>query len=257
MLRTIGLIASWFIICCLLEALHGLATGLGLLPYPGKGVIGPIDWLLIVISVPLAIALNRAFRRRRSRPTMTDAQPPSARSLIKARSPPWHKVAPIVIDAIFEALDATELFDCFVLSSMENNLVSRYEQLGHEDRNVSIIRAQISGILCQAGFQKLAALEKEVNNKRIDSATKIGFAATNIFEPAIAMSKDQIGGYIGMAAIYELLGVKAKCHEFAKRGLLELQKIKQSAAGQAMRHSTVFPPDMLDQEERQLRGYLE
>jgi hypothetical protein len=96
-----------------------------------------------------------------------------------------------------------------------------------------------------------------VNYKRIDSARKIGFAATNLFEPAIAMSKDQIAGYIGMAAIYELLGEKAQCHEYAKRGLLELQKTRQSAAGQAMRDSAVFPPDMLDQAERQLRGYLE
>jgi hypothetical protein len=192
----------------------------------------------------------------KNRPTMTDGQPHAARSLMKARTPPWHKVAPIVIDAIFEALAATELFDCFVLSSMENNLVPRYEQLGHEDRNVSVIRAQISGILSQAGFQKVAALEKEVNNKRIDSARKIGFAATNLFEPAIAMSKDQITGYIGMAAIYDLLGVKAQCHEYAKRGLSELQRSRQSAAGQAMRDSAVFPPDMLDQAERQLRGYL-
>jgi hypothetical protein len=100
-----------------------------------------------------------------------------------------------------------------------------------EDRNVSVIRAQISGILCQAGFQKIAVLEKEVNT---GSAREIGFAAINLFEPAIAMSKDQIAGYIGMAAIYELLGVKAQCHEYAKRGLLELQKTRQSAAGQAM-----------------------
>ena len=190
----------------------------------------------------------------RNRPTMADGQPPSARSMLKARTPPWHKVAPIVIDTIFEALAATEMFDCFVLSSMENNLVSRYEQLGHEDRNVSIIRAQISGILCQAGFRKIAVLEKEVNT---GSAREIGFAAINLFEPAIAMSKDQIAGYIGMAAIYELLGVKAQCHEYAKRGLLELQKTRQSAAGQAMPDSAVLPPDMLDQAERQLRGYLE
>jgi hypothetical protein len=71
------------------------------------------------------------------------------------------------------------------------------------------------------------------------------------------MSKDQIAGYIGMAAIYELFGVKAQCHEYAKRGLLELEKTRQSEAGQAMRDSAVFPPDMLDQAERQLRGYLE
>lgn len=185
---------------------------------------------------------------------MTEGQPPSARSLLKARTPPWHKVAPIVIDAIFEALGATELFDCFVFSSMEENLVSRYEELGHEGRNVSVIRAEISGILCQAGLQKIAVLEKEVNT---GSAREIGFAAINLFEPAIAMSEDQITGYIGMATIYELLGVKAQCHEYAKRGLLELQKIRQSAAGQAMRASSVFSPDMLDHAERQLRGYLE
>lgn len=190
----------------------------------------------------------------KNRPTMTDGQSPSARSLLKARTPPWHKVAPIVIDAIFEALAATELFDCFVFSSMENGLVSRYEQLGHKDRNVSVVRAQISGILCQAGFQKIAVLEKEVNT---GSAREIGFAAINLFEPAIAMSKDQIAGYIGMAAIYELLGVKAQCHEYAKRGLLELQKTRESAARQAMRDSAVLAPDMLDQAERQLRGYLE
>ena len=185
---------------------------------------------------------------------MTDGQSPSARSLLKARTPPWHKVAPIVIEAIFEALGATELFDCFVFSSMEENLVSRYRQLGHKDRNVSVIRAQISGILCQAGFQKIAVLEKEVNT---GSSREIGFAAISLFELAIAMSKDQIAGYIGMAAVYELLGVKAQCHEYAKRGLLELQKTRQSATGQAMRDSAVLPPDMIDQAERQLRGYLE
>jgi hypothetical protein len=71
------------------------------------------------------------------------------------------------------------------------------------------------------------------------------------------MSKNQIAGYLGMATIYQLHGVQAQCREWAKRGLLELQKTKQSAAGQAMRHSAVFPPDMLDQAEQQLLGYLE
>ncbi len=199
--------------------------------------------------------LTRIFRSK-NRPTMLDGQPPSARSLLKGRAPPWHKVAPVVIDAIFQALDATELFDCFVLASMDNNLVPRYEQLSHEDRNVSVIRAEISEILCQAGFQKIATLEKEMGNKRIGSARKLGFAAANLFEPAITMSKDQIAGYIGMARTYDLLGVQAQCHEWAKFGLLELQKTRHSAAGRAMRDSTVFPRDMLDQAERQLRGFL-
>ena len=188
---------------------------------------------------------------------MTAVQPPSARSLMKAHTPPWHKVAPIVIDAIFEALDATELFDCFVFSSTENNLVPLYERLGQEESDMSVIRARISGLLCQVGFKKVALLEKELNGKHLDSARKIGFAATNLFEPAIAMSKNQIAGYVGMAAIYNLFGVETQCREYARRGLLELLEMTLSTTGQAMRDSTIFPPDMLDQLERQLRGYLE
>jgi hypothetical protein len=198
--------------------------------------------------------LTRLFGSK-NRPARTDGQSPSARSLLKARTPPWHQVAPIVIDAIFEALADTELFDCFVFASMENKLVARYERLGRDDENVSVIRAAISGILCQAGFREIAALEKELSNRRIDAAKKIGFAATNLFEPAIAMSKNQIAGYLEMAAVYRLFGVKAKYQDYAERGLVELQKMKQDAAWQAMRDS--FPPDMLDQAERQLLSYLE
>lgn len=46
---------------------------------------------------------------------------------------------------------------------------------------------------------------------------------------------------MGMATVYGMLGIEAKRREWAERGLSELQRIKQSAAGQAMRHSTIFP----------------
>jgi hypothetical protein len=140
---------------------------------------------------------------------------------------------------------------------MENDLMPRYERLGHEDRNVSVIRAKISAILCQAGFRKISQIVEELNNGRIESAKKIGFSATNLFEAAIVMSKGQIGGYTGIAEVLGLLGTKAKSQEFARRGLLKLQEVRQSAAGQAMHDSAAFPPDMLDQAERQLRSYLE
>jgi hypothetical protein len=186
----------------------------------------------------------------------TGDQPSSFRDLVRTRTPPWHKVEQIVIDAIFEALDATDLFDCFVLESMENDLVPRYERLGHEDRNVPVIRAKISAILCQTGFRKISKILEELDKDRIESAKKIGFSATNLFESAIAMSKSQIGGYTGIAEVFGLLGAKAKSQEFARRGLLELQEVRLSPAGQATRDSTAFPPDMLDQAERQLRSYL-
>jgi hypothetical protein len=124
---------------------------------------------------------------------MKDGQPPSARSLLKARTPPWHNVAPIVMDAISEALDHTELFDCFVLASMENELVAQYEQLGREDQNVSVIRAQISGILCQAGFQKIPVLEKEVNNNCLESAKKFSVQQQIYLSRALPCQKTRSG----------------------------------------------------------------
>jgi hypothetical protein len=187
---------------------------------------------------------------------MPQTQARTARRLLKAGTPPWHNVAPVVIDAIFEALDDTELFDCFVFASMENNLIASYEKLEGDD-NVSIIRSKISGILCLAGFQYEAVLEKDISAGKIASANKIALSAINLFEPAIAMSTDQITAYVGMATIYNLLGVKSKCREYAKRGLSELKRMRESAEGQALRDSTVFPPDMFDGGERLLRGYLE
>jgi hypothetical protein len=100
-------------------------------------------------------------------------------------------------------------------------------------------------------------LENDIDKNKIESEKIIAFSAINLFEPAIAMSTDQIAGYVGMATIYDLLGAKAKCREHAERGLFELGKMRESAAGQALRGSTLFPPDMFDREERLLRGYLE
>ena len=60
-----------------------------------------------------------------------------------------------------------------------------------------------------------------------------------------------------MSTIFDLLHSKDKSEDYAIRGLLAIEKVRQSAAGQAIWHSTNFPPpDMLDQAERQLRKYL-
>jgi hypothetical protein len=78
-LRALGWIACFFVVGTLLEALHGVATGLGLLPYPGEGVMGPIDWFLIIISALLATGLyrtlRRALRRRRSHSRLSASSP--------------------------------------------------------------------------------------------------------------------------------------------------------------------------------------
>jgi hypothetical protein len=77
-----------------------------------------------------------------------------------------------------------------------------------------------------------------------------------MFDCAITLARNQIGGYIGMAAIYGLVGNREKSHKYAKLGLRELEKMRKSPAGRAMCDSTIFPADIHEQSERQLRSYL-
>jgi hypothetical protein len=64
-LRGLGLIACWFLVVCIAEALHGVATGLGLLPYPGKGGMGAVDWFIVVVSALLVLFFYFRYRWRK------------------------------------------------------------------------------------------------------------------------------------------------------------------------------------------------
>ena len=172
--------------------------------------------------------LSRLFGSKQ-KSSATGDTPPTCRSLLKARTPPWHRVPQIVIDAIFDALDDTELFDCFVRASMESNLLKEYEQLGQVYKDIAVVRARISGILCEAGFRRLADLEKHAMNKRSESVKRDGMITTDMFETSIAMSVDQYAGYLGMAAVYDFFGVKNKSNEIARRGLTQLEITRQGA----------------------------
>jgi hypothetical protein len=176
--------------------------------------------------------LTRLFGSK-NLPSPSSDKRPTFRRLIKGRTPPWNRVPPIVIDPIFEALDDTELFDCFVRASMENKLVTQYEQLGQDDENVSIVRAQLSDVLCKTGFRQTSKLERELANRQIESARATGLSAMDLFEPSIAMSRDQIVSYIGIAHVYNLLGVKSKSEEYAERGLAELERVSICDGSQA------------------------
>lgn len=58
---------------------------------------------------------------------------PRVTDLLVARAPPWNRVVPIVIDTILETLTDKGLMEAFVMHSMDNGLVARYEALGRED----------------------------------------------------------------------------------------------------------------------------
>lgn len=190
-------------------------------------------------------------------PPASSSEPPrSIRELLRARTPPWNRVRSFVIDAIFDALDETDLFDCFVRASMEARLLREYENIDTDFQALSLARARISMILSQAGYRDLDHVASDVKARRIDKARERGRLVADLFDTAIAFSGEQMGGYVGMAALYALLGVRGKSAEYARRGLDELKRIRDSDAGRAISNSAVFPQDMHDVTERQLRAYL-
>jgi hypothetical protein len=189
-------------------------------------------------------------------PASSSGPPRSIRALLQARTPPWNSVPLFVINAIFDALDETELFDCFVRASMEAKLLREYANIDAEFEALSLARARISMILSQAGNRELTQVSSDVKARRIDKARERGRLVADLFDTAIAFSREQMGGYVGMATLFALLGVQGKSTEYARRGLDELERIRDSDAGRAMSESAVFPQDMHDATERQLRAFL-
>lgn len=179
---------------------------------------------------------------------------PAVKDLLIASAPPWDRVPPMVIAEIVKSITDKGLLEAFVLQSMKAGLVAKYETVDSDDG--PIIRAQISHILCQAGNRAVPMLADALKAGQRDVALKALALAGDTFEAAIALSPNQTVAHIGLAEIYSLCGKTAEAQKWAKLGLVELEKTRATPAGQTIRYSNVFPADMLDQLERQLRSYL-
>jgi hypothetical protein len=194
-----------------------------------------------------------AVARSCTRQQVQDA--PTVKDLLIARAPPWNRVAPVVIKTILAAITDKGLLEAFVLHSMNAGLVARYEALGG-DSDPTVIRAQISQILCETGNRAIPTLTKALGAKQMEAATKALMLAGDAFEAAITSAKNQIAAYAGLATIYGLVGKGAEAQKYARLGLSELEKMQQDPASRALRASTILPADIFDQMERQLRACL-
>lgn len=173
-----------------------------------------------------------------------------------AHTPPWDQLDSTVIDAILDGITDKLLLEAFVRISMIASLVARYEPLGGERESPTVIRAQVSHILCQTGNRAIHSLAKAMEAQQKDAMQKAVMLAADTFEPAIALAKNQIAAYAGMASLCGMVGKRSESQDWARRGLIELEETRRDPASRALRDSTIFPADILDQMERQLRTLL-
>jgi len=170
-----------------------------------------------------------------------------------AHTPPWDRIPSAVIDAILDGIADKVLLDAFVQTSIEQDLVTRYEALGREVAGPDIIRAQVSQILCLTGNRAIASLAKTLETNDQEGAGKAYQLVMNTFEPAVALAKNQVVAYVGISAAYGMVSKRSESHEYAKRGLAELAEMRRLGPNF---HNQVLPPEALDQMEQHLRNLL-
>jgi hypothetical protein len=198
-------------------------------------------------------AMFGLFKKKQSFETLSSLTTREQRKEWLTSTPTWDQVAPPVVEAILDAITDKGLFEAFAVTSMTHDLVSRYEKVGKEETDKTLIRARISRILCQLGNKARVSLAEALKAKAgRENAVSNATLAEIAFESAIAMAKDQIVAYEGLSAIYGMAGDRAKCHDYANRGLAELA----DAASMGPMMSGVIPPEALNEMEQRLRQYL-
>jgi hypothetical protein len=166
-----------------------------------------------------------------------------------AHTPPWNQVEPTVVDAILDGFTDKTLLEEFVLISMKADLVPDYALLGREETDPSIIRVHVAQILCRIGNRAVVNFKKAMKAGEKDTMEEAAILALGALQPATMLGTNQVAAYAGMAALYSLVGKRAKSHRYAERGLIELEELRREASADAA--------DVLDQVERRLLSYLE
>jgi hypothetical protein len=198
-------------------------------------------------------------RGEQEREGITPGPPTTVKEMLIAQTPPWDRVPHAFVELVVDVLGDTGLLDVFILHSLEHGLVARYAIICKGDFYEPVIRAQISQILCQTGNRALPVLAKAVAKGQRDKVVKALMLGGDCFEAAIAFERKQVGGYIGLAQAYAMIGRRDKSHEYAERGLSLLAEVRDDPGSKAIASgaSSIIPPDIHDQAERLLRTCLE
>lgn len=147
-----------------------------------------------------------------------------------ARTRPWHKIDSSLVDALINKYNDNPMFEVFVITSMENNLVTEYENLSQQNIDPSVACCVISGILFKHGAkysaQVGAMFKKENINERKLSA--IYGNAMNLLESSIIIDPNQIDSYIQLAGLQGMLNKNENALQFIDQGLDAIKFFKES-----------------------------
>jgi len=147
-----------------------------------------------------------------------------------SRTRHWHKVSPLIIDALIDKFGDNPMFGVFVITSIENDLVSDYETLGKTEITTipSVVLSQISGILYSKGIDALRKFEQLLKSGGSDEKIESLYGTTiDCLETSVIVSDYMVASYVNLAKLKILAGNSEDASGFIESGLNEIQKLKE------------------------------
>ncbi|MDO8263595.1 MAG: hypothetical protein Q7T21_10255 [Gallionella sp.] len=147
-----------------------------------------------------------------------------------SRTRPWHKVDPIIIDALIAKYNDDPMFEVFVITSMDNGLVKEYEDIELNGIGPKVACSVISGILFKHGANASAHVANMFRSGNINERklSKVYGDAMNLLESARIIDANQINAYVLLASLKRMLNKKDEALSFAQQGLRAIKRIKES-----------------------------
>lgn len=153
-----------------------------------------------------------------------------------SKTKPWNKVDRKIIDALIEKFGDSPMFEVFVITSVEQGLVQRYEDLSSRglDEDQEIVCLVISGILVKTGVAPSSAFDYMLNSGKISGKlnkkklSRLGNTALNLLEPAIILDANQVGAYVMLANLTGLLNRNEEALRYAQQGLSAIHSIREA-----------------------------
>ncbi len=145
-----------------------------------------------------------------------------------SRTCPWNKLDPEIIEALINKFGEDPMFGVFVLTSMEQNLISRYENLNNQHYGESVICTLISCILCEVGGYSLKEMIRHLSDHEdFEEVKKYHRTVRAMFETAIILDTNNVSAHAGMAFVFQLLNKYAEAVKHATRGIEIIIEIRK------------------------------
>jgi len=144
-----------------------------------------------------------------------------------ANVPPWNKVDATIIEMLISKFGGNPLFEVFVHTSQDQDLINKYAQLNHiarTDAGRFAIYPQIAMILSASAEDSRAAITKAMNSKNVDALKTHYAKAIDALETAILIEPNVVLLYLQIATLKAMIGKNEEAIEYCRAGLKKIDE---------------------------------